>query len=87
MTDQSGDDGSYTLRGSLFPTSDFEFGAAFSRRQFNFGGNRDSVEGFAGWFVSDNVAIFGKYMEDISDESPGVSSDNSVVGVGVTVRF
>ena len=87
MTDQSGDDGSYTLRGSLFPTSDFEFGAAFSRQQRDFGGDRDSVEGFAGWFVSDNVALFGKYMEDISDEPPGVSSDNSFVGVGVNVRF
>lgn len=85
-TDQNGDDGSYTLRGSLFPTSDFEFGAAFSRRQFNFG-DRDSVEGFAGWFVSDSVALFGKYMEDISDDFPGQDSDNSFIGVGVNVRF
>lgn len=87
MSDQSGDDGSYTLRGSLFPTPDFEFGAAFSRRQLDVLGDRDSVEAFAGWFVSDNVALFGNYSEDISDGLPGTDSDNSVVGVGVTVRF
>jgi len=86
-SDQSVDDGSYALRGSLFPTPDFEFGLAFSRQQFDFGVDRDSVEGFAGWFVSDNVALFGKYMEDISDNFQGTDSDNSVVSVGVTVRF
>ena len=86
-SDQSSDDGSYALRGSLFPTPDFEFGLAYSRQQFDFGVDQDSVEGFAGWFVSDNVALFGKYMEDISDNFPGVDSDNSFVSVGATVRF
>ncbi len=86
-SDQSTDEGSYTLRGSLFPTPDFEFGLAFSQQRFDFGVDRDSVEGFAGWFVSDNVALFGKYAEDLSDNLPGADSDNSVVGVGVTVRF
>ena len=87
-SDQDGDEGSYSLRGSLYPSPELEFGLGYSRRQFNGGLDLEALEGFMSWFVRDHVGLTARYWHDISNESiPGRDTDNNQLGVGISVRF
>ena len=86
-SDANGDEGTYYLRGSLYPSPDFEFGIGYSRHQINGGIDLDSVEGFVGWFVRDHVELTASYQEDIDDNFAGQDTDSNVFRVGVSARF
>lgn len=86
-TDTAGDGDLYALRGSLFPTAEFEFGLGYSHRELGSGFGSDSIEAFAGWFVRDNVEIEASYRQDNPDSLPGADADGDEFGIGVRVRF
>jgi hypothetical protein len=86
-SDQSGDDGSYSLRGSLYPSPKFEFGMEWSRQHHRLGFDMDSVEGFASWFARDHVEITARYQQDSPDTLPGWDIDDDEFSIGVNVRF
>jgi len=82
-----GDEGSYSLRGSLYPSPEFEFGIGYSRQQFDGGFDQNTIEGFVSWFIRDHVELTARYSQDNPDELPGQNIDNDLLGVGVNVRF
>lgn len=86
-SDQISDDGSYSLRGSLYPSPKFEFGMEWSRQQYSGGLDQDSVEGFASWFARDHVEFTARYQQDNPDTLPGQDIDNNEFSIGVNVRF
>lgn len=86
-SDQSFDDGSYSLRGSLYPSPNFEFGMEWSRQQYDSGFDLDTVEGFTSWFVRDNVELTARYQQDNPDTRAGEDIDNNQFSIGVNVRF
>lgn len=86
-SDDSGDDGSFSLRGSLYPSPNFEFGMEWSRQQYSRGFDIDSVEGFASWFARDHVEITARYQQDNRDTLPGWDIDDDEFSIGVNVRF
>jgi hypothetical protein len=48
----------------------------------------EALEGFVSWFVRDNLELTARYWQDITDESsPGQDTDNSQLGVGISIRF
>lgn len=81
------DEGKYTFRGTLFPSSDIEFGIELSRQERDGGFSNDSMQVFAGWFVRDHVELTAGYRHDSPDDAPGQDSDGSGFGVGVAFRF
>jgi len=82
-----GDEGSYSLRGSLYPSPEFEFGIGYSRQQLDGGFDLDTIEGFVSWFIRDHVELTARYSQDNPDELPGQNIDSDLLGVGVNVRF
>lgn len=86
-SEESSDDGAYLLRGSLYPSPNFEFGMEWSRQQFSGGFDLDSVEGFASWFAREDVEITARYQQDNPDTWPGQDIDNNEFSIGVNVRF
>jgi len=85
-SDVSGDDGSYSLRGSLYPSPDFEFGIGISRQNFDSGFELDTIAVFASWFVRDNIELMTEYQQD--DDSTGLGVvDNDMLVFAVRVRF
>ncbi len=86
-SDTAGDGDAYALRGTLYPTTDFEFGLGYSRLESGGGFDSDTIEAFAGWFVRDHIEISARYQENLPDTPPGASVDSNEFGVGVRVRF
>lgn len=86
-SDTAGDGGSYALRGTLYPSADFEFGLGYSRRESGSGFDSDAIEAFAGWFVRDHIEIAARYQQNSPDTAPGGDVDSNEFGVGVRVRF
>jgi hypothetical protein len=86
-SDESGDDGFYSLRGSLYPSPKFEFGIGFSRQQFDYGIDQNTIEGFASLFVRDNVEISANYHQDSNGDFSGQDIDDNQFNIGVNVRF
>jgi len=81
------DEGSYALRGTLFPSNDVEFGIKVSRQELRGGLSDDSIEAFAGWFVRDHIELTARYRQDSPDDVPGRDSDSSGFVLGAAFRF
>lgn len=86
-SDTSGDGDLYALRGALYPTSDFEFGLGFSRRESGGGFETDTMEVFAGWFIRDHIEVSVRYRQDDPDTIPEEEFDSDLFGIGIKVRF
>jgi hypothetical protein len=86
-SDTPGDGDSYTLRGALYPSAEFEFGLGFSRRESGSGFDSDTIDASVGWFVREHIELTARYLQDDPDISPGVDVDSNLFGVGVRVRF
>ncbi len=86
LSDEDGDDGSYALGLSLFPTTELEFGIEIVQQDGPFDGNRDTYEGFARWFARDHIEVYASYLN--GDWEASVSdADTDRIAIGVNVRF
>ena len=85
-SDQSIVEGSYSLRGSLYPSPEFEFGIGLLRQLYAGGRDQDTVEGYASWFVRDHVQFTARYQQE-NPEMPGQDADVNQFSIGVNVRF
>lgn len=81
------DDGTYALGLSLYPSRNLEFGTRISHQAFDAGPNKSTYEGFASWFVRDNIEISGRFASEDTDRYFGTDVDGYSGGVGVSVRF
>lgn len=86
-SDQDGDDGSYSLGLSLFPTNEFEFGIAIVHRESGFDLDQDLYEGFASWFVREHIELRARYGQDDVDVFGQQDYDSDQFGLGINVRF
>lgn len=86
-SDQDGDDGSYSLGLSLFPTNEFEFGIAIVHRESGFDLDQDLYEGFASWFVRQHIELRARYGQDDIDAFGQQDYNSDQFGLGINVRF
>ncbi len=86
-TDTAGDGDAYNIVVSLFPNSDVNFGLSFARRDEEGGIDTESLELFAGWFVTGNTRVFAGYREDTGDAGLSTESDSTGFEVGFSSRF
>ncbi len=88
VSDEDGDDGTYSLGLSLFPTTEVEFGIQIVHYESAFNLDSDSYGGFARWFVRDRIELHTSYQRNDNWESDLVSDiDSDQFTVGVNVRF
>ena len=86
-SDTSGDGDSYTLRGTLYPSAELEFGLGFSRQESGIGFDSDTFDASVGWFVRDHIELTARYRQDDPDIAPGADVDSNLFAIGVRVRF
>lgn len=81
------EDGTYALGLSLYPSRNFKFGVGTTQRSLDYRPNPISYEGFASWFVRDNIELTGRYAHEDVGSFPGSDLDAYSAGVGINVRF
>lgn len=85
--DTLNDSQSYLAGLSLFPTNNLEFGVRLRHREYDFSPDSDSYEGFAGWFIRENIELRAWYEDNDIGDIPFTELDRNQFGVGVNVRF
>ena len=86
-SDTAGAGDSYTVRGALYPSAEFEFGLGFSRQESGIGFDSDTIDASIAWFVRDHIELTARYLQNDPDLAPGADVDSSLFGIGVRVRF
>ncbi len=87
LSDEDGDDGSYSLGLSLFPTTELELGIEVVQQEGPFDGNRDTYVGFARWFARDHIELYASYLNADWEPNSVSDTDTDRFAVGVNVRF
>ncbi len=86
-SDVIGNDGSYSARLSLFPTTSLEFGVQAVHRNYEYSPDFDSYEAFVGWFVRDNIEVRARYGEDDFDPAFLTDFESNQFSIGFNMRF
>lgn len=87
VSDEDGDDGSYSLGLSLFPSTELELGIEIVQQDGPFDADRDTYEGHVRWFARDHVELFASYLTVDWEPNSLTDTDSDRFAIGVNVRF
>lgn len=86
-SEEDGDDGTYSLGVSLFPTTEVEFGIQIVHQESEFYSDSDTYKGFARWFIRDHLELHALYGAEDLETHWASDRDNDQLSVGMNIRF